>query len=583
MGSETRARSSSTLSRFLSVLLLLAVLLGPLWLFADPLRTYRLHSDDFAYLGASRSFDRAVENLFVPHNTHIVPAWRLLTWAVARLAGNLANLPRTLAIAAYGALVITMLLVGRIVSRETGRSSIGLAAMVAMGTTSLLKDAASWYSAGQTLWAGIAILGMLVLLQDWRRAGGAWRLALAALAAWAAGSFWTIGHAAGPVGAIYLWADGRPRCRKAALVPIGATAVTVALALFLGGRHINGTVSFHGRTSKEALDMFMGMSHTLQAIPENLVLGNLGVVAETTVPQGVALSLVVLAIWAWTTCSLHHTKDAAVRSAPWWLVVAFGLLAMAGLLAVGTVSKHFTFLDVVVYASFMVLGTIVLSPRAAPLERAGALLVLASYFVEWSFRGYLPFSSLRGVVPWYDAIPQIGAVLFISGWWARPSPPAPVASPEPVTRSAALAILAFEVAMLIVHQPRADALFIEGVPRMTEAEAKILPTPELQKLRANYLADEFARWQHRHLVRLDRAEAAARRLGIGREGIANVFGRINMPELPKVYDAAPLLDLPWKGTENDPAVIRPALGPYFTMEPEPVFPLEELHSNARYH
>ena len=37
----------------------------------------------------------------------------------------------------------------------------------------------------------------------------------------------------------------------------------------------------------------------------------------------------------------------------------------------------------------------------------------------WSFRGYMAFWTLRGVVLWYDTVPHLGAVLFVSGWWAR--------------------------------------------------------------------------------------------------------------------------------------------------------------------
>src|SRR4051812_34010640 len=48
----------------------------------DPAAIYRLYSDDFAYVAASRTLPSTVANLFVPHNTHIVPAWRLLTWAL---------------------------------------------------------------------------------------------------------------------------------------------------------------------------------------------------------------------------------------------------------------------------------------------------------------------------------------------------------------------------------------------------------------------------------------------------------------------------------------------------------------------
>ena len=64
----------------------LFVCAAPAWLFfdpagpsaRDPIGVYRLHSDDWAYLAASRTFPRTLANLFVPHNTHVVPTWRVL-------------------------------------------------------------------------------------------------------------------------------------------------------------------------------------------------------------------------------------------------------------------------------------------------------------------------------------------------------------------------------------------------------------------------------------------------------------------------------------------------------------------------
>jgi hypothetical protein len=417
---------------------------------------------------------------------------------------------------------------------------------------------------------------MLAAFQGWRRGGGAWRLVAGALAAWLAGAFWTIGHAAGPVGAVYLWADGRPRRRAAAAVPLFASVLAVVLALVLGGRQINAKISFHGRTSTQAVDPLMGISHTLQAIPENLVLGNLGLVAEATVLQDVALCLALAVVWAGT-----HTRRTAASDARFPIIFSVYVIASLGaLLVIIARTKSLTAAHLVLPPVFFVLGLIVMSDRGSPLERAGAALVLLAYVGEWSFRGYLPFSSLRGIVPWYDSIPQIGAVLFLAGWLAGARPPLPVRSPGPVTSKGAFGILLFELAMVLVHQPRVDGLFTERVPKMTAEKAKVFVTSDLQKARARDLAELMARRQRRHLARLDRAQAVARRLGIGREGIRLAFGRVDLPELPEVYDATPMLDLPWKGKENDPAVIRHALSEFFAMEPEPTVPVGDFRKSG---
>ena len=43
-----------------------------------------------------------------------------------------------------------------------------------------------------------------------------------------AGWFWTVGHLAGPAAVVYLWFDGRRRCKEAASVPLAATILAVA-------------------------------------------------------------------------------------------------------------------------------------------------------------------------------------------------------------------------------------------------------------------------------------------------------------------------------------------------------------------
>ena len=199
------------------VCLVLILVTGPWLLFFDPIgwpgqahiardpsAFYWLHSDDFAYVAASRTPPRTLANLFAPHNAHIVPAWRVLTWALVAWSGSLVKLPAVLAQAAYGILVAVMLMTARLVARETGRAGLGLAAMADVGTTSVM-----------------------------------------------------------------------------------ATPARLLTAMALGGGKIDSTVSFHGRTPGEAARPVEGLLHTAQAIPENLILGNLGLKAQTTPVQGV--------------------------------------------------------------------------------------------------------------------------------------------------------------------------------------------------------------------------------------------------------------------------------------------------------
>lgn len=526
---------------------------APGWLFfcptepvvLNPISDYRLKSDDFAYIGGSRNWSRVTENLFLPHNAHIVPSWRITTWALVRAAGSISRVPDVFAIAAYGMLVTVILLTGRLIARETNCWTPALASMIGVGTTSVMWMPTIWYSAGQTLWAGAGILIALGIAQDYRRWGGVWRLPVLAAAVMIAGGFWTIGHAAGPVSAVYLWCDGRSRCRWAAVAPVVATVVMAGGCLALGASKMDVTISFHGRTVEQALDPWRGVTHTLQAIPENLVFGNLGLSPETTAGQGIALTAGLLLIWAWSRRStrwIEGEPEGMGRARKrWWR-------------AISTLPW----------------------PRPRPLEAAGGLLVLSAYLVEWSFRSYLPWSSLRLIVPWYDAIPQIGFILFLSGWWTALAgigvERGPLPRRQPIrrpSRGAAWGLVALLVTLVMLNTPRVEAQLYTVVPNLTDEEKLIFRIPELTKMRALYLADLRAAWQRRHLQRFEQAETRARKLGIGWKQIREVFGRVELPEIPKVYDAVLMLDLPPDGVVSDPQIIRQELARGFTLEPEP--------------
>lgn len=527
----------------------------------EPRSFYLLVSDDVAYVAASRTWDRTLANLLVPHNTHIVPAWRLVTWALVACAGNLQGLPDVLSLATYGILVAVMLMAGRLVARETGRAGAGLAAMALTGTTSLMLTPAMWYSGGQPLWAAFGILASLWYAQCYRRDGRRINLVLSSLAGAAAGGIWSAGHLAGPATAVYLWFDGRRRCRLAAAVPLGATAVTVAFFLAMASRPIDSSVSFHGRTVSEAANPVQGAITTAQAIPENLVFGNAGLSTLTTPGQGLVMTIGLLAFWAsrrWrrdpgsglggsaAPTSLSPSTPPSPESGPNWPRFAFN-----------------------------------------PLESAGLAMVLGCYLLEWTARGYLEYHNLRTIspymiVPWYDVIPQVGAVLFVLGWWSGPakaagwSPRALGRRGAPLTRLAALGLATMTLVLIVLNRPRVDALIRGTAPPLLASEEKIFKIPSLVTKRASALISVRVDAQRRYLRGLDHAEPIARRLGIGQDGIRAAFGFQFIPSSTgrllmnqrELYDVAAILDLPARGRATDPLAIRAALGPYLIPGPE---------------
>lgn len=523
----------------LSHLLLMAFLLAaPWWLFGiDRLPSwiapessistyvhqnlpYQLRADDFSYIGASRNWARTVDNLFIPHNTHICPSWRILTYGIVQFAGDFTHIHGVLKVVSYLALVLVMLGTGHFVAHESKSLMLGFAATALSGITATQRLSAIWYSAGQTLWAGLFILCSLILAQEAIHRRWHWLWPGVFISCWVAGGFWTIGHAAGPVTAIYVIAAARGKSRWLAIVPVIAMISAVTIALIFGGNEIDSKIAFHGKSTGEAFHFVQGFTHTCHAIIETMILSNLGIDARTTDAQAVILTFLLFVIWlAW-----HRKNHRPVTTLEW----------------------------------------------------AGAALCISAYLVEWSFRGYLTWNSLKGVVYWYDSIPQIGWTIFIAGWaMAATMPDAaqndPRAWPARMSRTDGLVILGIGIFMMVMHQSEVDRQLIGLVPPLTnfEIENNTFPVPYLQRLRATFIWDERSKRQQRFLAKFQVAEAIAKKSGWSIADISNAFGRVRMPGIPKVYDGAFMMDLPLSSTAKaNPETVRKALEPLLKIEPD---------------
>ena len=487
------------------------VLAAAAWLMADEVNSFALNDDDFTFIAHSRDWPTTRENLLTPNATHIVPVFRLWTWALVATSGGLSNGQRIFGAASYLALAMTAGAVGLLVKEETGQTALGLAAVTVLGVSSVTLPTATWYAAGQTLWAGFGIVVTILLARAWSINGGGWRLGLMALAAFAPAAVWTGGLLAGPAALVYLRVKKSSGRGGALLVLAGTTALGLLLILFLARGTINQTSLIWERHSELWPRPVQAVLHVAQAIAESLVFGNLGLDVVTTPFQAVLLVLGLASLWSWS------------RGGP---------------------------------------------GRINPLEAAGATIVVGSYLLVYFFRGNLAYSTLRPVV-WYNAIPQVGTTLFAAGWWAGLRP----ADPRPMTRRDALAVSTLVVTTALMQAPRVERYFIAQMPPMTPTEAKLFLIPAAQRDRAIFLNALHRDQQARALARLDKVRSLAVRHKIGRQALHDAFGRLKIPGLHAhagLPDAFDLLSLPRDGL-SVPAQATPLRDTFDDLiRPEPV-------------
>jgi hypothetical protein len=499
-----------------TVLLGLAICAAPAWFWGRAWSSYFLHLDDFVYLAASRSGQALMANLFRPHNAHVVPFFRVETYLLAASAGKLQGIPAVLGLANDLTLVLAMLATGHLVAHETGQTWLGLSAMAAVGLSTVMGPAVLRYASGQALMSGVLILLMLMALQAWRDRGGWLSLALAGLAGIAAPLCWSAGYAAGPTALAYLWPGGKRSSRVAGTILLGVS-VLVGLAAWslLGpvGRTEAGAGDGPGRLVR---NIPAGLSHTARAIPEILILNNLGLDARTEEVQGWALCLLPVLAWYASTVRSRESSSARTES---------------------------------------------LTSRISPLQAAGVMLILVDFGMVYTARGSYTFENVRAL-GWYHAIPQLGAVLFAAGSWPRKqASPVPRRLAPPSLRELAR-VLGLVTVLFLLQWPRANRVLFEydGAAAPVGGETAGAGRRTGPSSPADLTAR--ARAQRQVLGRLDRLEEIARARGIGRSSLRRVLGRVIVPGMPESIpglDAASLLRIPERGTLDNDETIRAAV------------------------
>jgi hypothetical protein len=486
------------------------IVVVPAWMLMDDLRNFTLIGDDFAYISESRDWPTTRAHLLVPHNTHVVPIFRLWTFVLVDLAGRLESLPMAEAAASYLGLIAAMIAVGHFVAREAGQTAAGLSAMAILGISTVTHSAVTWFSAGQALWAGTATVVTVALARNWSARGGAGRFVAMVLGVILSPAIWTGGLVAGPAVLAYLFCRKPSRLRGQALLLTGLTLSALLLIVALSRSQLREIAIVWEAHNGLWPRPIQGLLHTAQALVEVCVFGNLGIDAMTTPWQAVALLTSLAVLYAWSRGGRG---------------------------------------------------------RLNTLEASGATIAIGSCLLAFTFRGNLPYSSLRSL-GWYYAIPQIGAILFAAGWWTALTAP----SPGKVSVGQVVRVLALVVIFCMIQVPRGQQQLVQGAPPFLPNEASTFPTIELRAARARYFKAESHYLQVRALARLDRVDSILSRLGASPETLRDIFGRVLIPGIHEKQvgtDALSIL-IPRPPNANARAALDPRL-PELTdlLSPEP--------------
>lgn len=475
------------------------ICLIPAGLWSDALLNPLLKLDDFVYLARSRTLSGLFEKLMTPHNAHVVPLFAVQNHLLARLAGTLEAVPGVWTAACYLELVFPMIVAGLLVTVETNRAALGLAAMASLGISTVVGPAVLWYSAGQALCCGALILTMLLALSLSRLGRSRLFLPLAALAAASAPLYWSAGYVAGPVALAYGFTARRVN-RRIVLIPIAASLLTGILVWSLAGSRAAESGPIEDTFGNSIARIPSGLAHTAQAIPEVLILNNLGLNAVTTPPQALALCFILGAGWVLS----RTTRDSSISQDRAW-------------------RRRI--------------------PRLNSLEAAGATLIVTCFVMIYSARGYLSFENLRAL-GWYHAIPQLGAVLVAAGW-AAGAPLSDQRGLQPASYRELLGVVLFVGGFLVLQIPRANRVLYEYDGMASKIEAGEDAPAQAPRGRADLV--RRSNQQRAELGRLDRLERVCRKHQVSREMLRTALGRPLVPGMPPGIinvDAFDLLDIP---------------------------------------
>ena len=403
--------------------LFIAAVLAAVALYGRALLFPVLVQDDFQILARSWTWAKTVDGLWLPNNEHAMPLGRLLTFAVARLAGRPTGLPLAAVLAGVVGLLPALGLTYLFVRRELGHPFYGLAALILFGVSSVYQQAVYWFAASFSVYALDALLLALLAAQRYRQTRRIQWLFVCVVCCALAPCWFGSGVLAGPLCCLYLLPGEGAESRTAArigsrLAPLLGTAAFLAVSLPLTAPIIQHLEHYHDKTALESFQPLTGAWYTMRSVVDNLALGAFGVTGVTV--GSVAAPLIFAAL---------------VAAGGWWAYR---------------------------------------SPRRR-LALLGAGLIFGSYLLIYSARATWSYDGAAMFTPsWsrYHLQPQLGLTLLICGglpaWegrWFRLDPDGRLSPGQ--TRALACLL----GACFLVQAPRGLLCYYAANPRQAETAA----------------------------------------------------------------------------------------------------------------
>ena len=179
-------------------------------------------------------------------------------------------------------------------------------------------------------------------------------------------------------------------------------------------------------------------------------------------------------------------------------------------------------------------------------------MIAASLGMIYSVRGTQGSLDELRSQGWYDAIAELGTVLFAFGWWAGPSESPPPRALEYAGRRELLVSVLVGTVILVLQVPRVERVIYQyhggGAPQGPDA-------PNHPLVRTRLEIEQRAREQRQGLAVLDRLERTAREQGLTRADIEPTLK--NKLTIQMIIDASSvrrlveLLDIPENRTNAE--------------------------------